>query len=535
MFVPLLVTDFVKRAVRHYGKKVGIVDGEKRFTYAQFGERVNRLSNVLLGLGVQQGDRVAVIDTNSHRYLELYYGVPQIGAVLLPINIRLAMKDVSYVLNNSEASCLLVHENMTNLVNYDDLPYVKDIVLMRDEPPQAKSNIKSEEYEALMSQASPVMEREFDIDENDPAEMFYTSGTTAQPKGMFHSHRAVYLTILKDLICGGTGAATDATVYLQAVPLFHANAWRKAHVITCIGARHVMVRQFRPETVLELIQKERVTYFEIVPTMGDMLTQFEGFSKYDVSSVQRIVVGGAAVSRKTHEALLEKFPGALVFSGYGMSETTSAGTNAVIKDYLQDLPEEDKQRLTRSQGFEDFITQIRVVDASGKDVIPDGKHVGEIIMRGNSVIDGYWKLPEATKSTIVDGWLHSGDMATIDENGYLQIVDRLKDMIISGGENIGSIEIEDVIRLHPAVLEVAVVAAPHEKWGETPAAVVVLKEGMKLTSEELIAHCRGYLAGFKTPRVVQFRNSLPKGGTGKILKGKIKEEFWKGHERRVVS
>ncbi len=536
MFVPLLVTDFLRRAVKQYGKKIGVVDGEKRFTYAQFGERVNRLSNALLNLGVKKGDRVAVIDANSHRYLDLYYGVPQMGAILLPINIRLTPNDIAYVLNNSEARCLLVHEEMANLVKIEELPYVKDIVLMRDGPAKTELHLAGEDYESLLAQSSPIIEQDFNLDENDPAEMFYTSGTTAQPKGVLHTHRSLYLTALKDLFySGGVGEITDATVYLYAAPLFHANAWRKVHILTVMGARHIILQRFRPETICEVIQREKVTYFEIVPTMGDMLTQFEDISKYDLSSVQRIVVGAAAMSRKTHEALMQKFPGTMVFAGYGMSETASAGATAFIKDYLKDLPEEEMQRLMRSQGFEDFITQIRVVDANGKDVIPDGKHSGEILMRGNPVIDGYWKLPKATKSTIVDGWLYSGDVATIDENGYIQIVDRLKDLIISGGENIGSIEIEDVIRSHPAVLEVAVVAAPHEKWGETPAAVVVLKEGAHLTEEELIAHCRKYLAGFKVPRVVQFRDSLPKGGTGKILKEKIKGEFWKRRERGVVS
>ena len=535
MFVPLLVTDFVKRAAKHYGKKVGIVDGDKKFTYAQFGERVNRLSNGLLSLGLQKGDRVAVIDTNSHRYLELYYGVPQIGAILLPINIRLTAKDITYVLNNSEAKCLFIHQDMIHLVEKSELQYVEKFVLMQDVPTKNESNIEGIQYEELLGKSSPIIDFDFNIDENDPAEMFYTSGTTARPKGMFHTHRTLYLNALKDLFLGsGTGGVTDSTVYLQAVPLFHANGWRKAHNITGVGARHVMVRQFRPDVVCELIQNEKVTYFEVVPTMADMLTHYDDIGKYDLSSVQRIVVGGASLSKVTHESLMERFPGAMVFAGYGMSETASAGTTAILKDYLQDLPEEEKNRKMRSQGFEDYVTRVRVIDANGNDVKPDGKQTGEIILRGNPVIDGYWKLPEVTESLIVDGWLHTGDVATIDEDGYIQIVDRSKDLIISGGENIGSLEIEDVIYSHPAIQEVAVVAAPHDKWGETPAAIIVLKEGQHLTEEELGAHCRKHLASFKVPRIVEFRESLPKGGTGKILKSQLKEEFWKGHDKKVV-
>ena len=534
MFVPLLVTDFLKRAVKHYGKKIGIVDGSKRFTYAQFGERVNRLSNALMDLGIRKGDRVAVLDANSHRYMELYYGVPQIGAILLPINIRLTPGDIMYVLNDAEVKCLFIHQDMAHLVETGQLDSVEKIIIMRDEPVGRELEIQGEDYEELLSHSEPLLHREWEIDENDPAEMFYTSGTTAKPKGMLHTHRMLYLCTFKDLFLGsGKGGLSDETIFLQAVPLFHANAWRKVHIIPGLGARIVLVRQFLPEDVCEFIQRERVTYFEVVPTMADMLTQFEDMDRYDVSSVQRILAGGATLSKATHEALIEKFPGAMIFTGYGMSETTSTGTTAPIKDYLKDMPEEEKREKMRSQGFEDFFTQIRVVDADGNDIKPDGKETGEIIFRGHTVIDGYWRLPETTENTIIDGWLHSGDVATIDEDGYLHIVDRLKDMIISGGENIGSIEIEDVLYSHPAVSEAAVVAAPHEKWGETPAAVVVIKEGEDLTEEALIAHCRRHLAGFKIPRIIEFRDSLPKGGTGKVLKSQIKAEFWEAHDKKV--
>lgn len=533
MFVPLLVTDFLRRAVKEYGKKVGVVDGEKRFTYAQFGERVNQLSNGLLSLGIKNGDRVAVIDTNSHRLLEMYYGVPQIGAILLPINIRFLSKEVTYVLNDSETKCLLVNKDMANLAEKDELKSVEKYIMMRDEPAKSGLEIEGEEYEDLLSRSSPIIERDFGLDENDAAEMFYTSGTTGKPKGMLHTHRTLYLCAIKDFFRGGDRGLNDHTVYLHAIPLFHANGWRKPHIIMAVCGRHVMLRQFRPEVVCELIQREEVTYFEMVPTMADILTRYEDIDKYDLSSVTGILIGGAPMSQATQEALMGKFPGCLIYAGYGLSETGSGGTTAFLKDYLSDLPEEEKRRKMRSAGFEDFLTQVRVVNEKREDIKSDGKETGEIVIRGNDVIDEYWKLPEETKQTIVDGWLHTGDVATIDEDGYIQIVDRIKDLIISGGENISSIEIEEAIRSHPAVSEVVVVAAPHERWGETPAALVVLKEGQSLTEEELIAHCRTKLAGFKVPRIVEFRDSLPKGGTGKILKSELKEKFWQGREKRV--
>jgi acyl-CoA synthetase (AMP-forming)/AMP-acid ligase II len=530
MFIPLLVNDFLGRAIRQYGNKVAVVDGEKRFTYAQFGERVNRLSNGLLNHGIRKGDRVAVIDINTHRLLEMYYAVPQVGAILLPINIRLTQKEISYVLNDSEAGYLFLNEEMAQLFDRDSVRKVKNLILLKDQRERTAPLLKGEEYEAFLARSSPAWVDDCKLEENDPIEMFYTSGTTGKPKGMLLTHRMCWMAAVKDLFFGGVN---DRTVYLQAVPLFHANSWRKPHTITAVCGRHVMLRRFRPEAVCELIQREKVNYFEIVPTMADTLIHFPDINKYDLSSVKRVVIGGAALSKATHDGLYEKFPNCSIYCGYGLSETASTGTTSSLKDFLDHLPEEKKRHNLRKTGFEDTVSRVRVVNDKGQEVKSDGQEVGEIIMRGHAVIDQYWRLPEETKNTIVDGWLYTGDMATVDENGYIEIVDRKKDIIISGGENIGSIEIEDVIRDHPAVLEVAVVAAPHEKWGETPAALVVLREGQRLTEKELLAYCKQRLAGFKVPRVVEFWNSLPKGGTGKILKSKLKEKFWEGKRKAV--
>jgi acyl-CoA synthetase (AMP-forming)/AMP-acid ligase II len=530
MYIPLLVNDFLGRAIRQYGNKVAVVDGKKRFTYAQFGERVNRLSNGLLALGIRKGDRVAVIDINTHRLLEMYYAVPQIGAILLPINIRLTPKEISYVLNDSEAACLFLNEEMAPLFDRDSARSVSKIIILKDQGEDTAHGFEGEEYEALLAHSSPVGDEDFRLEENDPIEMFYTSGTTGKPKGMLLTHRMCWLAAVKDLFFGGVD---DRTVYLQAVPLFHANSWRKPHTITAVCGRHVMLRRFRPEAVCELIQREKVNYFEIVPTMADTLIHFPDINQFDLSSVKRVVIGGAALSKATHDGLYEKFPNCSIYCGYGLSETASTGTTSSSKDFLDRLPEEKKKHNMRKNGFEDPVSRVRVVNDKGQDVKSDGQEVGEIIIRGHAVIDQYWRLPEETKSTLIGGWLYTGDMATVDENGYVEIVDRKKDIIISGGENIGSIEIEDVIRDHPSVLEVAVVSAPHEKWGETPAALVVLKEGQKLMEKELLVYCRQRLAGFKVPRVVEFWDSLPKGGTGKILKSKLKEKFWKGRNKAV--
>jgi len=533
MYVPMLVTDFLRRALKQYGRKVGVVDGERRFTYAEFGQRVNRLSNGLLSLGIEKGDRVASIEVNTHRLLEMYYGVPQIGAVLLPINIRLSTREIAYILNDAEASCLILNEDLANLLEpiKDELKTIEKYILMRDGPPRTDLRITGEEYEELLARSSPVLDRDFALDEKDPAEMFYTSGTTGNPKGMLLTHRMIYTNAINYLFAE---RIRDYSVLLHCIPLFHANGWCGAHNLTMVGGRHIMLRQFHPEVVCKLIQKEKVTYIHMVPTMANTLAHYEDIDKYDLSSVERITIGGAPLSESVQAAVIEKFrPGCAICAGYGLTETVGGSNVACLKDYLDDLPEEEKRRKTQKSALPGLLTDIRVVNEKGEDVKPDGKEIGEVIMRGNNIIDEYWKLPEETEKTIVNGWLHTGDLATIDEDSYIQIVDRSKDLIISGGENISSIEIENAIYSHPAVLEAAVVAAPHEKWGETPAALVVLKEGQSLTEEEFIAYLRAKLAGFKIPRIVQFRDNLPKGGAGKILKRELREEFWAGREKRV--
>ncbi len=527
MFIPLLATDFMKRAVSQYGKKVGVVDGDRRFTYAQFGERVNRLSNALAAMGVRKRDRVGVIDMNTHCLLELHFGVPQIGAILLPINIRLSPREIAYVLNDSGTRVLVINEDLAGLVEKETLKGIEHTIIMKgDGTGTTPADIAGTDYERMLEQASPVLERDFGLDENDPAEMFYTSGTSGNPKGMLLTHRMLWLAATKDLFIG-VAAANDRIIHLQAIPLFHANCWRKAHMITGVCGRHVMLRQFRPDLVCQLIERERVTYVDLVPTMANTLTQFKDLDRYDLSSLEHIVLGGAPLLQGTQEALIEKFPWCTINAGYGMSETASCGTTAHLKDYLEGLSPEDRKSLQRCQGVEDMLTRVRVVDGHGKDVQADGKEMGEIIMRGHTVIDGYWHLREETAKTIVDGWLYSGDIATMNEDRYITIVDRKKDIIISGGENIGSVEVENVISSHPAVAEVAVVAAPHEKWGETPVAFIVLAAGCTLTADDVIAHCRKEeLSPFKIPRTIEFRDTLPKGGTGKILKNELKRSLW---------
>ena len=531
MFVPMLVTDFTRRAETQYAKKIGVVDGEKRFTYGEYVERTRRLSNGLLNLGVKKGDRVAFIDYNTHRLLEAFYGIPQMGAILLFINIRFSPREIAFILNDSEAKYVVVNENLIHLINpiKDELKTVEQYILLPDSPTTTDSKIGGANYEDILKQSSPFLP-EIKLDENDPAEMCYTSGTTGgQPKGMLFTHRMLYFNAINGMF---VEQVNDRSVFLHAIPLFHVNGWGTPHFLTAAGGKHVLLREFRPELACRAIEEERVTNMFVVPTMAITLLNYPDLAKHDLSSLKQLRIGGAPVSAALFRAVEEKI-GCEVYSGYGLTETLPLLATSRGKDYLSHLSGEERVEKLRRSGLADFMANLRVVNEKGEDVKPDGREIGEVITRGNNIIDEYWKLPEEAKATIITGWFHTGDLANIDEDGYIQIVDRLKDIVISGGENISTFEVENAIYTHPAVLECAVVAAPHEVWGETPAALVVLKEGHSITEAELLAHCKTQLAGFKVPKLLEIVDSLPKGGTGKILKRELRKRYWsKDREKR---
>jgi fatty-acyl-CoA synthase len=529
MNVPLTPIRFKRRAVTQYGKKIGVVCGSERFTYQQFNERANRLSHALEHLGVKRGGRVGFLSYNCHRLLEAYYGVVQIGAVLMPLNIRLSQSEFTFILNDSEADVLFLDRDFVGVVDRirSEVQTVKHYVLL--DGSERPDWLYDKTYDELIAQHSAEEPDSSTIDENDLAELFYTSGTTANPKGVMLSHRNLYLHAM-NVIAGHGFEPTE--VQLHTIPLFHVNGWGTPHTITCTGGLHVMLRRFDPQAVFELIQNERVTLFSLVPTMANALVNHPEIGKYDLSSVRMIVIGGAASTPELVKAVEEKF-GCECYSGYGLSETTPVLTISFLKSHLADLPAEERYRRQSMTGFSVPGVEMKVVNDRGEDVKHDGREVGEIITRSDGVMMGYWKRPEDTAAVIKDGWFYTGDMAVIDEAEYVLIVDRKKDIIISGGENITSLEIEKAILAHPDVYECAVIAVPDNNWGEVPKALVVLKPGTILTEHDLVEFCRTRLAGFKVPKSVDFFDSLPKGGTGKILKKELREKFWKGHEKRV--
>lgn len=529
MILPLTPVRFKRHAAQIFGRKEGVVCEGLRFTYREFNERCDRLSDALTRLGLEKGERVAYFSFNCHRLLEAYFGVPQLGAILLPLNIRLSAEELAYILKDSTPRILCFDPEFIPLVECLR-PQVKSVehwVALRETKP-AWAHPKS--YDELLGEAEP---REIDyrtIDENSVAELFYTSGTTAHPKGVMLTHRNLYLHAFYTAVSLRGG---DDEVGLYTVPLFHVNSWGAPHILTLGGGRHVMIKKFDPVTVMDFIQRERVTRLQMVPTMAIALLNHPGFPKYDLTSVREITLGGAPANTALIREIEQKLPNCAALGGYGLTETSPVITRAPIKAHLAAGSEERKLGRKATAGYAMAGTEIRVVNAEGRDVKPDGKEVGEIIVRGDVVMAGYWNQPEETARAIRDDWFHTADLATLDEEGYILIVDRAKDMILSGGENIASAEIERILYMHPAVLECAVISVPDDKWGEVPKAVITLKNQQHLTEAEILEHCRKHLAGFKVPKSVEFVDNLPKGGTGKILKKVLREKYWAGRERRV--
>jgi fatty-acyl-CoA synthase len=528
MNLPLTPIRFKRRAETEFGKKLGIVCGDVRLTYGEYCERANRLSNALTELGVRRGERVAWLGYNCHRLLEAYYGVVQIGAVLLPLNIRLTPSEIAFILNDSETVALFYDLDFAPIVDAvrQQAGTIRRFIPLESAAGQADSS--GADYEELLAAASheftPVS-----VADDDLAELFYTSGTTANPKGVMMSHRNLYLHALQ--VMAGLGIK-DSNVQLHTIPLFHVNGWGTPHSVTCIGGRHIVVKKFDPKQVLELVQRERVTHFSMVPTMAMALINHPELRGYDLSSLEFVQIGGAA-SPVDLIREVEQHMGCPCYAGYGLTETTPVLTVAFLKDHLKNLPDEERWKRQAMTGYPIPGVELSIVDPADNQLPHDGQTPGEIVVRADNVMAGYWKRPEETAEVMRNGWFHTGDMAVIDEEGYFLIVDRKKDIIISGGENISSIEVEKAVYSHPAVFECAVIAIPDDRWGEAPKALVVLKPGESVSEKELIDYCRTRLPGFKIPKSVEFFESLPKGGTGKILKKELRERYWSGYEKRV--
>jgi fatty-acyl-CoA synthase len=520
--VPLLVDDFLRRPAQIYPDKLAVVDGAKRFTYREFAERVNRLSHALLRLGVRPSDRVCILSPNSHFFLESFYGTSQIGAILVPLNYRLTAADHEYILNHAGVTVVLVDHEYTQVVDEirPRLAAVKSYVVAKETGATPAGWLDWNELVSRERDDPPASAPRF---ENDVVSINYTSGTTARPKGVMLTHRNCYInaySLMSHL------RVSHQDVELWTLPMFHCNGWGGVYALTGMGGTHVVLRAIDAAKIFELIAAEGVTFACMAPAVLRAILDYPDKAKHAIRTKPRFTVAGAPPPAAFIERL-ETELGWDFIQIYGLTETAPVLTVSQ-PDFATE--KDDWQRRSRA-GVPAIGVEIAVLDGDAKPVPKDGVSVGEVCARSNVVFAGYWEQPDETAKAIHGGYFHTGDLGVWDETGSVHIVDRKKDVIISGGENISSPDIEAALFRHPAVLECAVIGVPHEKWGETPKALVVLKPGAKLSEAELIAFTREHLAHFKCPTSVDFLDALPRTATGKLQKFLLREKYWKGGRR----
>jgi fatty-acyl-CoA synthase len=510
MEVPLSPLEFARRTRALYADREAVVDGALRLRYAQFFERCDRWSAALQRLGVAPGDRVAYIAPNTHSQLESFYAVPQIGAVLVPINYRLTADDFSYIIEHSGATVVCAHPDYLDAVDSirPALGGVKHLVALEG------GRTGWTDYESLLAAEAPSFSAP-PIAETDLLTINYTSGTTSRPKGVMITHRNAYMNVVGTLL---HLPMTMTERYLWTLPMFHANGWTFTWVVTAVGGAHVCLRRVDPVQIFDLIEREAITMLCAAPTVLIGIAGAPPDARAKAPKGLRVVTAGAPPAAAT----IERIEGELGWSithVYGLTETAPFITVCEPRPEHDRLSPSERAIVKARQGVE-LITSgdLRVVDEKGCDVPRDGETVGEIVVRGNVVMKGYYNDPDATARALHGGYFHSGDAAVVHADGYVEIRDRLKDVIISGGENISSVEVEGVLLRHPAVHEAAVVGLPDAKWGEAPHAFVVLKPGADATGDELRTFTRDRLAHFKCPHTVTFVAELPKTATGKIQK-----------------
>ena len=501
--------DFLRRAAYVYSEKTAVVDAGRRYSYAQLAERSWRLANALRLAGLRKGDRVATLLFNSATMLEAHFGVPAAGGILVAINHRLASPEVGYILGHSGARFLLVDSELEPLVAPLEL---LDVSVIRC----ASSGDPQDEYERFLSAASSAAPESWLVDEEETISINYTSGTTGQPKGVQYTYRGAYLNALSEVIVAGM---SPESVYLWTLPMFHCNGWCFPWAVTAVAARHVALRAVDPDLVWQLIDSEGVTHYNGAPTVQLMIINHPTAHR-----LERPVTAMVAASPPSPTLLARMAELNLrIVHVYGLTETYGPITVCPVQGEWRELPVEERTKLLARQGQAyPSADLVRVVDEDMHDIPQDTKAMGEVVMRGNNVMSGYFGDEAATEKAFHGGWFHSGDLAAWHPDGNIELRDRSKDIIISGGENISSIEVEQAICAHPAVLECAVIGIPHERWGERPKAFVTLKRTDSTSAAEIIAFCRERLAHYKCPDAIDF-GPLPKTSTGKVQKFALRE------------
>ncbi|MED3758412.1 long-chain fatty acid--CoA ligase [Peribacillus frigoritolerans] len=530
MDTPLIMTQIIERAEKYFPKKevVSRTDGGiHAFTYAEIAERTRRLTSNLEKFGIQTGDRIGTLAWNHHRHLEAYFAIPCHGAVLHTINMRLSPQHVSYIVNSAEDRLLLIDPDVIPLLEAikDELTTVEGYIIMTDKDELPETTLSPiYHYEKLLAEGNPKQRFIQTLDENAPAGICYTSATTGNPKGVVYSHRGILLHAIALGLADST-AISERDVALPVVPMFHVNAWGMPFASVWFGTKMVLPGPyFTPKILAELIETEKVTIAAGVPTIWlGLLKELEEGS-HDTSSIRAVLCGGSAAPKSMIKTFEQKY-GIPFLHAYGMTETSPLVFISKPKSYQEDLPEEELYELKAKQGLVSPMIEIKVIGKDGE-VKPDGKEMGELLIRGPWIANEYFK-DERSGDTFKDGWLYTGDVVTIDGEGFVKIVDRTKDLIKSGGEWISSVDIENALMAHEGIFEAAVIAVPHEKWQERPIACVVLKEAYKgqVSQEDIIEFLKPQFAKWWLPDEVVFLDEIPKTGVGKFLKRALRDQL----------
>jgi len=532
---PLLIKHLLHTPLVHAPEQQIVYQGKYRYTYRDLRERIGRLASALAGLGVRHGSTVAVMDWDSHRYLECYFAVPMMGAVLQTVNVRLSPDQILYTLNHAKADVLLVHSDFVSVLEgiKDKLETVRKFVLITDGVERAKVSVPTAiDYESIVGASSPEFSFP-DFDENTRATTFYTTGTTGLPKGVYFSHRQLVLHTITALAALSSPASGQrfhrGDVYMPITPMFHVHAWGLPYIATVLGVKQVYPGRYLPDLLLELIQKEGVTFSHCVATIMHMILNASAAREIDLSG-WKVVIGGGALPQGLAKAAMER--GIDIFTGYGMSETCPILSLAQIKPSTINLSTDQEVALRCKTGLPVPLVDLRLVDPDMRDVPRDGRATGEIVVRAPWLTQGYLSNPKASEELWAGGYLHTQDMANIDEEGYLQITDRLKDVIKTGGEWVSSLELESLISQHPGVSEVAVIGIKDEKWGERPMALVVPKAGRvpSVTEEDIRMHLRGFsekgvISKYAVPESVKFIETIDKTSVGKCDKKQLRKKY----------
>ena len=518
----MILTKGLLYAASNYPEQLAVIEDHHRYSYRQLEQRTAKLKSSLVALGVKKGDRVALLMLNDFRYVELMYAITALGAIVVPLNIRFSVTENIYVLNDAAAEVLFIHtEFLPALATLkDQVPAIQHVVLAEDRDVSGftdYSNVLS--YEELLEKET-VEVLDFDgVEEEDVAGIFYTGGTTGRSKGVMLTHRNLQVNAFHVAM---NLHYKKSDIYLHAGPMFHLADQASTFAVTLAAGTHAILRMFTPKSVLEVIEKEQVTLSMLVPTMVNMLLHSADFDKYDTSSWRMILYGASPMPVELLKLVMTKMPQLQLAQAYGMTEASPILTFLKPEDHRLDGSANQEKRLT-SCGTSVQTIEMKIVDDEGNRL--PANEIGEMIAKGPIIMKGYWKLPEETAKVLRDGWYYTGDLGYRDDDGYYYVVDRAKDMIISGGENVYSVEVEQALSAHPAVLECAVFGAPSEQWGEVVTAAVVLKEETVTTEQEILAFIRGQIADYKVPKSVAFLTELPKSGAGKILKRVIREQY----------